>query len=278
MKVTRATLDLKAMLARKDKVVSTLTGGVDGLFKKNKITRVLGKGRIVGPGRVEVEGEDAGELQAKAILIATGSVPSGLPGVELDGDRVGTSTEALSWGQVPKRLVVIGAGYIGLELGAVWRRLGAEVTVLEYLDRILPGMDAGLAKEALKLFTKQGMKFELGCRVTGAKAAGKTAKVEIEGKDTIEAERVLVAVGRRPFTEGLGLETVGIELDERGRIPVDGHFKTSAEGGVCDRGCDCGADAGAQGGGRRGGVRGDAGGEGGARGLPLDPGGVLHGA
>lgn len=223
-------LDVAAMLRRKEQVVNTLTKGVDSLFRKNKITRYLGHGKITGPGRVLVENQQERiELQAKYILIATGSKSSGLPGVELDGDRIGTSTEALSYGEVPGHLVVIGAGYIGLELGSVWRRLGAKVTVLEFLNRILPGMDDEIAGEAKKIFERQGFEFRLGAKVTGAKVQGKQCVVEYEDGRPITCDRVLLAVGRAPNTDGLGLEAAGINLDEKGRIPVDDHFATSRQ-------------------------------------------------
>ncbi|MCL4216813.1 MAG: dihydrolipoyl dehydrogenase [Candidatus Hydrogenedentes bacterium] len=222
-------LDLAKLLERKDGVVDSLTKGIAQLFKKNKITRYQGRGRIEGKGKVIVEGKDNAELEARHILIATGSKSAPLKGVELDGDRIGASTEALAYPEVPKHLIVIGAGYIGLELGSVWRRLGAKVTVLEYLDRILPGMDVEMAQEARKLFEKQGIEFRLGAKVTGAKARGKICTVEIEKSDALKADRVLLAVGRIPNTEGLGLESVGIKLDERGRIPVDAHYATTAE-------------------------------------------------
>lgn len=229
IRVGKVALDLKAMLDRKDSIVQSLAHGVDGLFKKNKVARYKGHGRIDGPGKVVVEGKDGVELDAKRILIATGSKAAGLPGVEVDGDRIGTSTEALAYPEVPGHLVVIGAGYIGLELGSVWRRLGAKVTVLEFLDRILPGMDAGLAKEAYKALGRQGLEFRLGCKVTGARVEGKKCVVEAEGADPVRCDRVLVAVGRVPNTDGLGLETVGIATDEKGRIPVDERFTTSSE-------------------------------------------------
>ncbi len=230
IKTGKVSLDLPAMLAHKDGVVTSLTDGIAGLFKKNKVTRYEGTGRLDGPGKVVVEGKDAAAITAKHILLATGSVPTMLPGIELDGDVIGDSTTALSYPKVPKHLVVIGAGYIGLELGSVWRRLGAEVTVVEYLDRILPGTDLEIAREAQKLFKRQGIKFVLKARVTGARKTKSGAVVEIEGQDPIAADRVLVAVGRKPYTEGLGLETAGVKLDERGRIEVDAHFKTSADG------------------------------------------------
>ena len=230
VKVAGVELDLARMLERKTKVVSQNTGGVAYLFKKNKITRYRGHGRIVGPGRVVVEGQDANELEAKHVLIATGSSVAPLRGVTLDGDRIGTSTEALSYPEVPKHLVVIGAGYIGLELGSVWNRLGAKVTVLEYLERILPGMDSEIAEEAERIFSKQGIEFRLGSKVTAARRDGERVFVSVEGQPDIECDRVLVSVGRVPNTAGLGLDTVGIELDPRGRIPIDDDFRTYVAG------------------------------------------------
>lgn len=230
IKTGDVSLDLATMLARKDKIVHDLTDGIAGLFEKNKVTRYEGTARFDGPGKVIVEGTDSTTINAKHILIATGSVPTSLPGVELDGEVVGDSTAALSFPEVPKHLVVIGAGYIGLELGSVWKRLGAAVTVVEYLDRILPGTDLEIAREAQKLFKRQKMKFVLKAKVTGARKTENGAVVEIEGRDPIEAGRVLVAVGRKPFTDGLGLDTVGVTLDEHGRIPVDDRFRTSASG------------------------------------------------
>jgi dihydrolipoamide dehydrogenase len=230
VKVSGVELDLARMLERKDGVVSGLTQGVAGLFKKNKVRRYHGHGRIVGPGRVVVTGPDACEIEAKHVLIATGSKLAQLRGVELDGDRIGGSTEALSYPAVPNHLVVIGAGYIGLELGSVWRRLGARVTVLEYQERILPGMDAELAREAERIFEKQGMEFKLGARVTSAKRVGEQVTVGIEGQESMTCDRVLLAVGRVPNTDDLGLGSVGIELDPRGRIPIDDEFRTYVPG------------------------------------------------
>jgi dihydrolipoamide dehydrogenase len=230
VKVSGVELDLPRMLKRKDGIVTGLTQGVAGLFKKNKVTRYHGHGRIVGPGRVVVTGPDAGEIEAKHVLIATGSKLAQLRGVELDGDRIGGSTEALGYPEVPKHLVVIGAGYIGLELGSVWRRLGAKVTVLEYLERILPGMDAEMSREAERIFEKQGIEFKLGARVTSAKRSGDTVSVGIDGQASVECDRVLLAVGRVPNTDELGLESVGIELDPRGRIPIDDEFRTYVPG------------------------------------------------
>lgn len=224
--------DLATMLARKDRVVQTLTGGIAQLFKSAGVTRYTGRGRLSGPGKIVVTDADGKtvELQAERVLIATGSVPATLPGIEFHSDRIGTSTEALGYREVPGHLVVIGAGYIGLEMGSVWRRLGAKVTVLEFMDRILPGMDTEVATEAQKLLTSQGFEFKLGCRVTGAKFDGKQCIVEYQGGEPIRCDRVLVAVGRRPNTANLGLETVGIELDKRGFIPVGETFLTSAQG------------------------------------------------
>lgn len=232
-------LDLGTMLARKDSVVKANTDGVAFLMKKNKIDVYAGRAEITGPGTVVVHGADDAEdadqeIVAEHVLIATGSRVAGLPGVEIDGTTVVDSAGALAFDAVPEHLVVIGAGYIGLELGSVWRRLGADVTVLEYLDRILPGMDAEIARDAQKLFKKQGLDFELGTKVTGATVKGrgkkKRAVIEIDGADPVEADKVLVAVGRAPNTEGLGLDAVGIETDERGRIVVDDAFATSASG------------------------------------------------
>ena len=231
VKADKVDLDLATLLKRKDQVVGTLTRGVAALLKKNKITRYSGNGRITGPGKITVESKESPiELSAKYILIATGSKSSSLPGVELDGDRVGTSTEALSFPEVPRHLVVIGGGYIGLELGSVWLRLGAKVTVLEYLDRIFPGLDNEMAADAQKLLTKQGFEFRLKSKVKSAKRSGDGCMVEVEGAESVQCDRVLLAVGRAPYTENLGLENVGITLDKGGRIPVDPHFATSAPG------------------------------------------------
>ncbi|HEX7005133.1 MAG TPA: dihydrolipoyl dehydrogenase [Trueperaceae bacterium] len=229
--VKNVKLDLPRMLKRKDEVVKANTDGVAFLFKKNRVKRYQGRGEITGPGGVVVHGERGDEkLEAERIVIATGSKVASIPGVEIDGDRVGTSTEALSYEKPPERLIVIGAGYIGLELGAVWKRLGSQVTVLEYFDRILPGMDRELAADALKAFKKQGIEFRLGVKVTGAKAKGNGAVVTLEGGEELEADRVLVAVGRLPNTEGLGLESVGVKTDERGRVLVDENLMTNVEG------------------------------------------------
>lgn len=230
IKTSGVEFDLPAMMKHKDTTVRALTGGVAGLFKKNGISRFLGHGRIAGPGVVEVLGDEPRRLETRNILVATGSVPSFLPGIELDWDKIGSSTEALSYPEVPGHLVVIGAGVIGLELGSVWARLGAKVTVLEYLDRILPGMDLETAQMAQKIFKKQGLDFQLGVRVTGARKDGDGCIVEAEGREPLRCDRVLVCVGRKPYTENLGLENVGLTPDNRGRLVVDGHYRTSAPG------------------------------------------------
>lgn len=228
--IENVSLDLKAMLSRKNGIVGQLTKGIVGLFKKNNITRYLGRGRIDGPGKVIIEGSEPSTLQCKNILIATGSVSAPLPGVELDGDRIGTSTEALDYPEVPQHLVVIGAGVIGLELGSVWGRLGSKVTVLEYMKTILPGMDGQLVKQATKILKKQGLDFQLGVKVTGATCEGDVCTVTTEGGDPLTCDRVLLSVGRRPNTEGLGLESVGIKTERPGIIPINDHFETSQPG------------------------------------------------
>jgi dihydrolipoamide dehydrogenase len=218
------------MLSRKDKVVSTLTKGVEFLFKKNKIERYSGTARLTAAGQVAIDGVSPVTLKARHIIIATGSVPASLPNVAFDGQRICSSTEALAFDSVPKHLVVIGAGYIGLELGSVWKRLGAKVTVLESLDRILPGMDTEIAAEAQKIFQKQGIEFRLGTTVRAAFGKGTSCVVEVEGAEPIVCDRVLVAIGRKPNTQNLGLESIGVKLGEKGRIEVNEHFATSAAG------------------------------------------------
>ena len=218
-------VDLPALLAHKDKVVQANTQGIEFLFKKNGIARHLGTARFLSERKVLVE-ETGEELEARFILIATGSAPLIPPWAEVDGERVVTSTEALSFPEVPGRLIVVGGGVIGLELGVVWHRLGAEVTILEYLDRILPTMDGEVSRAAERVFKKEGLEIRTGVRVTAVLPAGKGARVELAGGEVLEADRVLVAVGRRPYTEGLGLENAGIVPDEKGRIPVDEHLRT----------------------------------------------------
>lgn len=224
-------LDLPTMMKRKESVVTSLTNGISGLFRKNKITRYTGRGKILAPGKVAVEGAAPVELTAKKIIIATGSYSAPLKGVEVDGNLIGTSTEALAYPEVPKHLVVIGAGVIGLELGCVWSRLGAKVTVLEYLNRILPGMDNEIAAEAQKILTKQGLEFRLGVRVTGAKVVNGKCVVECDGQPATECDRVLLAVGRLPNTNDIGLERLNVARNQRGFITIDPRtFETSIPG------------------------------------------------
>ena len=232
VKVVGVSFDLATMMKRKEDVVSMLAKGIEALLSKNKVTRYRGAGRLVGSGRVEVEGSDGvtTAVESQRIILAVGSRSVVLPGVDIDGRFVGTSTEALAYDSVPGHLVVIGGGYIGLELGTVWRRLGSKVTVLEYADRILTGIDGEIASEALALFRKQGLDIRLGAKVKRARADGNGAVVDCEGQEPIRCDRVLAATGRRPATDGIGLEAVGIAPDPRGFIPVDAHFRTSAPG------------------------------------------------
>jgi dihydrolipoamide dehydrogenase len=229
-------LNLAQMMAQKSESVTALTKGIEFLFKKNKVEWIKGWGRLDGPGKVIVTAPHGAEMtyEAKNIIIATGSEPTPLPGVEVDNKRIVDSTGALTLPEVPKSLVVIGAGVIGLELGSVWRRLGAEVTVVEFLDRIVPGTDTETAKTFQRVLTKQGMIFKLGSKVTGAKSMGKAVELTVEPvaggeAEVLTADYVLVAIGRRPYTKGLGLETVGITPDKRGVIAND-HFKTGVGG------------------------------------------------
>lgn len=236
IKVGSLKLDLPAMLKQKDEAVTGLTAGVDYLLKKNKVTPVLGRGEITALGKVTVHLTAGGtqELTAKNIIIATGSEVTPLPGVEIDEKQIVSSTGALSLPSVPKHMVVVGGGVIGLELGSVWRRLGAKVTVVEFLDRILPTNDGEVSKQFMRILKKQGMEFKLGHKVTGVKKLKNATKVSIEpaaGGDAeeIDADVVLVAIGRRPYTAGLGLEKVGVEMDKRGVIQTN-HFKTNVDG------------------------------------------------
>ena len=230
------TLNLPQMMQQKDESVATLTKGVEFLFRKNKVDWIKGTGRIAGPGKVDVTAEDGAvtTLEAKDIVIATGSEPSPLPGVVVDQKRIVDSTGALVLPEVPGHLVVIGAGVIGLELGSVWRRLGAQVTVVEYLDRITPGIDEEVAKALQRALTKQGMTFRLGAKVTGATTSDAGVSLSFEPiaggpAETLAADYVLLAIGRRPYTAGLGLESVGVAPDKRGFIASD-HGRTSAAG------------------------------------------------
>jgi dihydrolipoamide dehydrogenase len=233
--VKGASLDLAKMQENKDEIVAGLTSGIDFLFKKNKITRLHGEARIDGTGAVTLtKGADQGSYSCARILIATGSHASSLPGVEIDEKRIVSSTGALALSKLPKKLVVIGAGYIGLELGTVWARLGAEVEVIEFLPRILPGMDDEIAKKFLAIAKRQGLSFRLKTAVKSAKASKTGVVLSVAPADggaaeTIKADIALVSIGRHPAVDGLGLEQAGVALDERGRIKVDARFETSLE-------------------------------------------------
>ena len=236
VKIEGLSLDLPQMLKQKDEAVDGLTKGVEYLMKKNKIDYIKGAGRIAAVGRVEVALNDGGKqtLETKNIVIATGSAPADLPGVEIDEERVVSSTGALTLSKVPARLIVVGAGYIGLELGSVWRRLGSQVTVVEYLDRITPTMDGEIATAFQRILKKQGFTFELGQKVTGVEKTRTGVEVTIEPAKggqarTLEADVVLVSIGRKPLTTNLGLETVGVGFDQRGFIATD-HLKTNVAG------------------------------------------------
>jgi dihydrolipoamide dehydrogenase len=237
VKVSGVELDLPTMLARKDKVVKELTGGVAFLFKKYGVTPLYGSGKLLPGNKVEVTGEDGKTttLQAKNVLLATGSESTELPFMKFDGKHIVSSTEALNFNPVPKHLIVVGGGYIGLELGSVWKRLGSKVTVIEFLPRILAISDGEVAGEVFKLLRKQGMEFHLDTKVTGATVTDGTVTVTAQAKDgkelRFEGDRVLVAVGRRPFTAGLGLDEAGVKYDPKTRqIPVDEAFRTNVPG------------------------------------------------
>jgi len=231
-------MDLAKLMEHKAKTVTGLTGGIEGLFKKYKVDYFKGLGEILAPGSVKCHGMDGGEsptLTTKNIVIATGSEPAQLPGVPIDEKTIVTSTGALDLAEVPKKLIVIGAGVIGLEMGSVWRRLGAEVTVVEFLDRITPGMDSEVATSFMRTLKKQGMKFKLNTKVTKAEATGSGAALTVEpvkggDAETIDADIILCSTGRVPFTEGLGLDNVGIKVSPRGQVEVDDHFATSVPG------------------------------------------------
>lgn len=237
VKLGSVSLDLPAMMAHKDKVVKDNTNGIDFLFKKNKVTRLKGKGSIPAAGKVLITAADGKQetVFAKKILIATGSDVMPLPGVTIDEKYIVSSTGALSLSSVPKKLIVIGGGVIGLELGSVWQRLGAKVTVVEFLDRLMPGMDAELATGMKKILEKQGMTFRLSSKVTGAKVNGSQVSLSIEAAaggsaEQLDADVALVCIGRRPYTEGLGLEAIGVQLDERKRIKVGHNFESNIAG------------------------------------------------
>jgi len=237
VKVGKVELDLKALLKHKDDTVKSNVQGVEYLFKKNKIDWLKGTGRITANDTVEVTGSDgkAQSHKARAIVVATGSGSTPLKGVEVDETRIVTSTGALALPEVPKSMIVIGGGYIGLEMGSVWARLGAKVTVVEFLDRILPGMDGEVSKQMQRILKKQGLDFKLKTKVTGAKTGKDGVALTLEpaaggDAETLKADVVLVAIGRTAYTEGLGLEDVGVKTDDRGRVEVDGRYKSSADG------------------------------------------------
>jgi dihydrolipoamide dehydrogenase len=225
-------IDLAQMQKRKGEVVSANVKGVEFLFKKNKVTWLKGTGKIVAPGRVAVDGT---EYETKHIVLATGSESIPLPGVEIDEKQIVTSTGALELATVPKSMIVIGGGYIGLELGSVWRRLGSEVTVVEYLDRLVPGMDGEVGKTFERVLGKLGIKFKLSTKVTGAVKAADGVTLTVEpakggAAEELKADVVLVSIGRRPYYDGVGLQAAGVELDERGRVKVDAHYATNVPG------------------------------------------------
>src|SRR3954466_388901 len=235
--VSAPKLDLPSMMNFKQQGIDGNVKGVEFLMKKNKIDVLMGKGKILGSGKLEVTGADgkAQLVETKNIVIATGSDIARLKGIDIDEKRIVSSTGALSLEKVPGKLLIVGAGVIGLELGSVWHRLGSEVTVVEFLDRILPGMDGEIAKQFQRILEKQGFKFKLGAKVTAVDTSGKTLKAQIEpasgGKsETLQADVVLVAIGRVPYTDGLGLTEAGIALDDRGRIQIDSHFSTTVKG------------------------------------------------
>lgn len=228
-------VDIPAMMKRKDTVVSQLVGGVSGLMKKNKVTVLAGLGSLVGDKTVQVTAADdsTSSHTADAIVLATGSTPIELPFLPIDGEHIVTSDHAIAFEKIPDHLVIVGGGVIGVELGSVWARLGAKVTVLEFLDRITPGFDLVAAKGLQKSLQKIGIAFELGTKVTGASIDGDTVTVTAEKGDQaleLSCDKLLVAVGRRPVTEGLGLDAAGVKLDDRGRVAIDHEFKTSADG------------------------------------------------
>lgn len=235
----KPTLNLEKMMAHKDATVKSNVEGVAFLFKKNKIDSFLGHGKVLGEGKASVTDEDGKvtELEAKNIVIATGSDVAGIPGVEVDIDEkvIISSTGAIALDKVPEHIVVVGGGVIGLEMGSVWGRLGAKVTVVEYLDKLLGGMDGEVSKQFQRILAKQGMDIKVGAKVTGVEKGGKGAKVSFEpvkggDTETIDADVVLIATGRKPFTEGLGLEDAGVVLDERGRVRTDHHYQTNVPG------------------------------------------------
>ena len=237
IEVSGLAVNLEKMMAQKDEAVKGLTEGVAFLMKKNKVKHYAGKGKIVGNREVEIELNAGGteKVGAKNIVIATGSEPASLPGIEIDEERIVTNTGALSLKEIPKKLTLIGAGVIGLEMGSVWSRLGSEVTVIEFLDHIMPGADAEISKQSKRIFEKQGLKFRMGTKVTGIEKLKTKLKVSVEpakggDEEHLDADVVIMAIGRKPYTEGLGLETIGVGVNQRGVIDTTDHFKTNVEG------------------------------------------------
>jgi dihydrolipoamide dehydrogenase len=237
IKVSAPALDMPAMMNFKQQGIDGNVKGVEFLMKKNKIDVIFGTGKVLGTGKVEVKGADGKTqtVETKNIVIATGSDVTKLKGIEIDEKRIVSSTGALSLDKVPEKMIVVGAGVIGLELGSVWRRLGAEVVVVEFLDRILPGMDGEVAKSFQRILEKQGFAFKLGAKVTGVDSSGKRLKAQVEpaaggAAETIEADVVLVSIGRVPYTDALGLKEAGVVLDNRGRVQIDKHFATNVSG------------------------------------------------
>ena len=234
IKIGEVALDLAAMMGRKDKVVSTLTRGVEFLFRKNRVDWLKGNARIAAPGRVAVAGPDGAvqDIEATSIIVATGSESTPLPGIKIDERRIVSSTGALSLDRVPRRLAVIGGGYIGLELGSVWQRLGAEVTIVEMLDHIVPNMDRELGGALQRVLARLGIAFKLGAKLAGIVETADELTLELDGatRQTMAADVVLVAIGRRAYTEGLGLEAIGVSRDEQGQIAVNDSFATNIPG------------------------------------------------
>ncbi len=225
---TKLTVDLATMMKRKSSIVDTLTGGINMLLKRNKVTTYVGRGKLLGGGKLSVSTGDT--LSASNIIVATGSVPMQLPGVAMDGEFVGDSSTALSYANVPRRLVVIGGGYIGLELGSVWSRLGSEVTILEGTSQVLPGLDGEIARLAKRTFEKQGLTFQTDMWVESAQKEGNHCIVKCKGAEAIECDRVLAAAGRSPNTGNIGLDAAGVKVDKRGFVDVNDHLQTSADG------------------------------------------------
>ncbi len=236
IEVNAPKIDIKKMMAFKDKVVDANTKGIGFLFKKNKVDHLMGLGTITAPGTVEISGKDGKKtVSAKNIVIATGSESTPLNGIAVDEKQIVTSTGALALAKVPASLAVIGGGVIGLEMGSVWQRLGAKVTVIEFMDRLLPGMDLEVSKEMKKVMTKQGMELKLSTKVTGAQTGKDKVTLTLEpanggAAEKLEVETVLLSIGRRPYTSGLGLEKAGVKVDNRGRVEIDDHFQTNVKG------------------------------------------------